>query len=125
MRAAALEFLLADGEELDALWPEIATQEGLLLCSRIHAGACDLRHGCGVGTQAIRFNVMPIIGVDGFDCDRFRRVYVVHPAKKYMNVDAEIARAVIQPFLARLREHGPLILESRLVNEHRQWVDLA
>jgi hypothetical protein len=125
MRAAMLEFLLADGERLDALWPESAMQEGVLLCSQDHAGGCDMRNGCGVGTQAIRFNVMPIIGVDGFDCDRFRRVCLVIPAKKCMNADAGMARAVIQPFLTSLQKHGVRILESRIVNEHRQWVDLA
>ena len=118
------EYLLARNDELDAVWPETARRFGILLCSESHVGICSVKTGCGIGNDAIRFNVMPIISVDGFDCKNFDHVLLVTLSKKNLHADSLQATSLVRDFLMCLREKGIAVFASQGQGNGRTWVTI-
>jgi hypothetical protein len=115
------EFLLAGGETLHSVWPEAAVDTGLLLCSNGHNDSCSWQNGCGIGNQTVRYNVIPITSVDGFDSAEFDTLLLVTLSKNNLKVDKAVAESVIQTLLIRLQEKGVAIFESQTVGGQRIW----
>ena len=115
------EFLIAGGEHVHSLWPKAADDSGILLCTNGHHGSCSWENGCSVGNQTVRFNVIPITSVDGFESAEFDTLLLVTLSKKNLNVDSSLAKSVIQPFLFRLQECEVAVFESQKLGNQRIW----
>ena len=116
-----IEFLLSGGKDLNTFWPKAACNADVLLCNKNHSGLCSPKFGCGVGNATIRFNIIPAIGVDGFDCSKFDIVFVLALSKKNLNAESSLAKLAIQPFLINLQRHGISVFESQSLTGTRVW----
>jgi hypothetical protein len=84
---------------------------------------CSSKLGCSIGNVNVRFNVIPIVSVQGFDCDEFDCVLLLTPSKKNLDVEVGTAKSTIRNVLIGLQELGVKVFESRTMADQRVWVD--
>lgn len=117
------DYLIAGSAEVRFIWPGVARECGKLLCSNGHEGNCEWETGCGVGDQMMRFNIMPITSVDGFDSVKFDALFLVTPSKKHLTVDDKIALDSIRDFLECLQEKGIAVFAPQGQGNSRRWIE--